>query len=78
MISAAVFDATTNLSALLDKVALGEDVVITKHGKAVARLIKAEDCETADLDAVISKLKKLRIGTTLQADWKQLRDEGRR
>lgn len=38
MRSVGVLEAKTNLSALLDAVEAGEIVVITRHGKAVARL----------------------------------------
>mgnify|MGYP002788252429 FL=1 len=41
MITVGAFEAKTRLSALLEKVASGEEVVITKHGKPVARLVKA-------------------------------------
>lgn len=34
-----VYDAKTHLSALLDRVAAGEDIVIARNGKAVARLV---------------------------------------
>lgn len=33
------FDAKTHLSSLLDRVERGEEVVITRRGKAVARLV---------------------------------------
>ena len=36
-----VFDAKTRLSELLDRVASGEEYVITKHGTPVARLVPA-------------------------------------
>ena len=78
MITVGAFEAKTHLSALLDQVAAGEDVLITKHGKAVARLVKAEDAARSDVDAAIAKLKALRVGSHLGADWKALRDEGRR
>ena len=61
-----------------EKVAAGEDVLITKHGKAVARLVKAEDATRAGVDATISKLMALRLGSALGGDWKAMRDEGRR
>ncbi|WP_420469836.1 type II toxin-antitoxin system prevent-host-death family antitoxin [Brevundimonas sp. FT23042] len=38
-----VLEAKTNLSALLDAVEAGEVVVITRHGKAVARLEREQD-----------------------------------
>jgi prevent-host-death family protein len=34
----ALFEAKNKLSGLLDKVAVGEEFIITRHGKAVARL----------------------------------------
>jgi prevent-host-death family protein len=78
VITVGAFDAKTHLSALLDKVAAGEEVVITKHGKAVARLVKADDAARADVDKTIKALKELRAGVFLGADWKELRDAGRR
>ena len=35
-----VHDAKTHLSRLLDRVSLGEEVVITRAGKPVARLVR--------------------------------------
>jgi prevent-host-death family protein len=78
MITVGAFEAKTHLSALLDKVASGEDIVITRHGQPVARLVKADIAERNDVDATIARLKALRVGTRLQADWKELRDEGRK
>ena len=40
-----VHDAKTNLSKLLAKVEAGEEVVIARHGKPVARLVPAEDAK---------------------------------
>lgn len=79
MITVGAFEAKTNLSALLDRVASGEDVLITKHGKPVARLTKAPENDQPDVDAVIAKLRALRKGVTLGGlDWRELRDEGRK
>ncbi|CAN1506569.1 MAG: hypothetical protein RL230_3028 [Pseudomonadota bacterium] len=78
MITVGAFEAKTHLSALLDKVEAGESIVITRHGQAVARLVRADVAERNDVDAIIDRLKALRVGTTLQADWKDLRDEGRK
>jgi len=36
------FEAKNKLSALLDQVEHGAEIVITRHGKAVARLVPAE------------------------------------
>ncbi|MGH7812704.1 MAG: type II toxin-antitoxin system Phd/YefM family antitoxin [Candidatus Binataceae bacterium] len=36
------FEAKTNLSSILDRVETGEEVMITRRGKAVARLVPAQ------------------------------------
>jgi prevent-host-death family protein len=37
-----IFEAKTHLSSLVDEVEKGGEVVITRHGKPVARLVRAE------------------------------------
>ena len=37
-----IFEAKTHLSRLVEEVEKGGEVVITRHGKAVARLVRAE------------------------------------
>ena len=76
MITVGAFEAKTHLSALLEKFAAGEEVLITKHGKAVARLVKVEDAARARVDATIAMLMALRPGTALGGEWKAMRDEG--
>lgn len=79
MITVGAFEAKTHLSTLLDRVAAGEEVVITKHGKPVARLIGAHHVDRERANAAYAKLKQLRTGTTLGGlYWKTLRDVGRR
>ncbi len=79
MITVGAFDAKTHLSSLLDKVADGEEVVITRHGKPVARLVSAEEAERSHIDEAIAQLKLLRKGSTLGGlAWKTLRDQDRR
>lgn len=79
MITVGAFEAKPHFLTLLDRVAHGEEVVITKHGKAVARLVPASTASRAQVDDAIAKLKALRRGTTLGGlSWKELRDEGRR
>ena len=78
MITVGAFEAKTHLSALLEKVAGGEEVTITKHGKPIARLIKAAAVDQADIDDAVAQLRRLRKGTTLGGlSWMELRDEGR-
>lgn len=79
MITVGAFEAKTHLSALLDRAAAGEDVLITKHGRPIARLVSAEDDARSDIEKTIAQLKALRKGSKLGPEgWKALRDEGRR
>ena len=54
MVTVGAYEAKTQLSALLDKVEQGEEVVITRHGKPVARLVKAETASREQIDAAIA------------------------
>ena len=63
---------------LLERVAAGQEVIITKHGKPVARLVGAQQTDRVRVNAAFEKLKALRKGTTLGGlSWKKLHDEGR-
>lgn len=58
------FEAKTKLAELLDKVEAGESVTITRHGKAVARLVPAgiDTEERARRRALIEEIKRKRAG----------------
>ena len=73
------FEAMICLSALLDRVARGEEIVITRDGKPVARLVPAQERKGDDVAEAIAEMKRLREGTRLDGlSWHALRDEGRR
>lgn len=73
------FDAKTHFSTLLDQVARGGEVLITRHGHPVARLVPAGVVDRERVTQAIEKLKALRAGSTLGGiPWKELRDAGRR
>jgi prevent-host-death family protein len=79
MITVGAFEAKTHLSSLLDRVAEGEEVLITKHGTPVARLVSAARIDRERVNDVFEKLKLLRKQTTLGGlSWQALRDAGRR
>ena len=79
MITIGAFEAKTHLSSLLDKVTQGEDVLITRRGVPVARLVPARQAQRAKTESAINELRALRAGMKLRGlDWKELRDEGRR
>ncbi len=78
MIKVGAFEAKTQLSALLERVAAGEDVLITKHGRPIARLTKAEAANRAEADAAIARILERRKRSTIgEGGWKAARDEGR-
>jgi len=79
MTTVGAFEAKTHFSALLERAAQGEEIVITRHGRPVARLVPAAVSEKAEVEEAIRALKSFRQGATLGSlSWKQLRDEGRR
>jgi len=47
-----VHEAKTQLSRLLDLVEDGEEVIIRRHGKAVARLVPAQESRQSPLGAM--------------------------
>jgi prevent-host-death family protein len=79
MITVGAFEAKTHLSTLLDRVAGVEEVVITKHGNPVARLVSATRVDREGVNEAFEKLKLLRKRTTLGGlSWQELRDAGHR
>jgi prevent-host-death family protein len=56
-------EAKTHLPELLDKVEQGETIVITRHGRAIARLVPETDQRQAEIDAAIESIKTLRKQT---------------
>lgn len=73
-----VFEAKARLSELLQRVAAGEEITITHRGRAVARLVPAVDRRPEDIRRAIDEIRDLAKGQSLQGDWKEMRDEGRK
>jgi prevent-host-death family protein len=76
------FEAKNKLSALLDLVERGEEVVITRHGREVARLVPPRtainrDEARAAMARLRARAKALKLNLTLD-EIKAYRDEGRR
>ena len=76
------FEAKNKLAALLDRVERGEEIVITRHGKAVARLVPnaagIDPCQArAAVERIRARARNLKAG---RFDWdafKTDRDGGR-
>ena len=72
------YEAKTHLPALLERVARGEQFIITKHGRPIARLVPVSSTGPDDRRAAIEHLKAAREGRTLGIPVKKLIEQGRR
>jgi prevent-host-death family protein len=76
------FEAKNKLSQLLDLVEQGEEVTITRHGKAVARLAPIRPTHSreqarAAIRRIRERAESKRLGRFDWAEWRAYRDEGR-
>jgi prevent-host-death family protein len=71
------YQAKTHLPALLERVARGEQITITKHGKPIAKLVPVAKTDAEHRREAIARLKTFRNGRTLGVPIKQLIGEGR-
>ena len=79
MITIGVHEARSRLSRLLDRVAEGEQIVITRRGRPSARLVSAALVDRRRITDAFESLKSRRQAPTLGSSrWKELRDAGRR
>ncbi len=82
--SIGAYDAKTRLSELLDRVERGEQIVITRHGKPIARLIPEGGHDRAAALAALEELDKYRNELATRGvrfttrEILAMRDEGRR
>ncbi len=73
------FEAKTHLSTLLEEVERGEEITITRHGRAVARLVPVGTVSRDRLEDTVARLKSFRRGRRLgDLSAKALIEEGRR
>ena len=56
-------EAKAHLATLLDEVERGETLIITRHGKAIARMIPETDRRQQEIDKAIDDIKALRLQT---------------
>ena len=75
-----VYEAKTHLPQLLDEVSEGQSILITRHGKPVARLVPIERPKRS-IDEIIAGFREIRERTLPDPDGLSLKDlinEGRR
>jgi prevent-host-death family protein len=79
MSTVGLFDAKTHFSALVERVAQGEQITITKHGVPVAVLVPVVDRRGKDPRKIAERIRALRQGARLEGvTIRQLIEEGRR
>ena len=73
------YEAKTHLPRLLNEVAGGETIVITKHGVPVAKLVPPDGTAGRNVEDIIAALREFRKGKTLAGiSVRELIEEGRR
>lgn len=75
------YEAKTHLPRLLDEVAKGETITITKHGVPVAQLVPPPDAQRPDVGAAIEAVRQFRRREKISLGGLSVRDlieEGRR
>ncbi len=83
MLEIGAFEAKNKLGSLLDRVEHGEEVLITRHGKPVAQLVRpVVNHDRAEAEAAFERMRArsraLKMGPFDWEKYKELRDEGRR
>jgi prevent-host-death family protein len=76
------FEAKNKLGQLLDLVEQGEEIMITRHGREVARLVPVRSIRSrqearAALRRIRERAEQRKLGRFDWAEWKSYRDEGR-
>jgi len=71
-------EAKTHLPQILDEVERGETVIITRHGRAIARLVPEAQRRQAEVDQAIAGLSELRrrVGRITVTELLTARHEG--
>ncbi len=79
MITVGAYEAKTHLSRLLDRVAAGETITITRHGHAIAVLRPADEDRRPPVPTTVADLRAFRRGRRLNGlELRDLIEEGRR
>jgi len=72
-------EAKTHLLRLLDDVERGETLVLTRHGRRIARIVPESDRRREEIDQALATICSLRAGNgpVAVAELLSARDEGR-
>jgi prevent-host-death family protein len=79
------FEGKNNFGRLLDLAEAGEEVLITRHGKPVAKLVPNQTITAAQREAAQAAAQRIRERAALRKtgpfnweEWRAYRDEGRK
>ena len=89
MQTVSIHQAKDRFSALLQAVEAGEEIIITRHGKKVARIVRDTEANPAQAERervrqeALARLRAYQAAVKpdpdyLKGDWKKYRDEGRK
>lgn len=82
MTTIGVFEAKTHLSALIERVRRGEEIVIAKHGHPLARLVPVDERTPEEQRRILDTIERLHAFRKRQTlgrlTVRELRDTGRR
>jgi len=79
MRSIAASEAKTHLPRLLDDVERGETLIITRHGRAIARIVPESEQRREEIGRALQSIRELqkRTGRVTVEELLSARDEGR-
>jgi prevent-host-death family protein len=74
-----IYDARAKLSELIERVQSGEEVVLTRHGEPVARLVPEKPRQKRSRAAAVTRIRALARKLNIRdVDVRKLIEEGRR
>jgi prevent-host-death family protein len=76
------FEAKTHFAKLITQVITGEEIIITRRGKAVAKIVPIDKSFNSDaVKSAVLRLrnlaKEMKLGNFDWDEWKNYKDEGR-
>jgi prevent-host-death family protein len=77
------FDAKNRLSELLERAEHGEEIVITRRGRPVAKLVPVDGTRNREkareaMRSIRALAEEMKLGPFDWEEWKRYRDEGRK
>lgn len=77
MTKVGAYEAKTHLPRLLERVAGGERITITRHGVPVALLVPVSGADPRPVVEIVNELRSFRQGRRLEGSLEEMIEEGR-